>query len=663
MIQDNLLKSNFLGRDGFRWWVGQVAPSEAQGKQGNGGGWGNRYKVRIMGYHPFNATELPDKDLPWCQCILPATDGSGAANMASNTKLRPGDVVFGFFLDGDNAQIPAIIGCFGRTDQVLTTEANGPFVPFTGYNDKVKKPNGTLAPKESNQQNVDSAKSPRSVSKKVSKSLGNNEISYSSMIGQSTVFANTCGGSSHESMSVEINNLLDKVQNGASAFLNITHEINQAVDKIQGLAEEFIGQMFNNLFTKLTPILQKGLELLYKQVYATVLAATLNPAAAYAAGVAAQVAMTKPVNVLEKAIPCAAANVAKGLGKVIKDLISSAIENIKNFVSCAGDQFVGALLNQVISKIVSELSSAIGGVAKILSGGINIANILRDGVDAIKAVGGLFDCNQQSKSKCSSIVTQWTVGKGPKKVNATDFKSIISSMNIAAAAGNIGNSTQQKYGSWDILGSGTGSSANSECYTGKPPSCGPVTVNIFGGFGEGATATPILGINKMHQLPASIIGVKITNGGKNYLYPPFVEFVDNCNQGFGAIGRAVINDAGEVTDIYMVSTGEDYPLTEDTPVAAVDRVVVDSSGTNYRSTDNVKDDFGNQYRIKTDNNGSVLDAQLINTSVPVTDIPIITITSTNGIGAILRPVIGISSTSQQQVGAGGSITSVIDCIT
>ena len=33
MIDDSLLKSNFLGKDGFRWWVGQVAPSDAQGAQ------------------------------------------------------------------------------------------------------------------------------------------------------------------------------------------------------------------------------------------------------------------------------------------------------------------------------------------------------------------------------------------------------------------------------------------------------------------------------------------------------------------------------------------------------------------------------------------------------------------------------------------------------
>ena len=35
MLEDSILKSNFIGRDGFRWWIGQVASEEAQGDQLN----------------------------------------------------------------------------------------------------------------------------------------------------------------------------------------------------------------------------------------------------------------------------------------------------------------------------------------------------------------------------------------------------------------------------------------------------------------------------------------------------------------------------------------------------------------------------------------------------------------------------------------------------
>ena len=33
MIDESLIKSNFVGKDGFRWWVGQIAPENVQGEQ------------------------------------------------------------------------------------------------------------------------------------------------------------------------------------------------------------------------------------------------------------------------------------------------------------------------------------------------------------------------------------------------------------------------------------------------------------------------------------------------------------------------------------------------------------------------------------------------------------------------------------------------------
>ena len=122
MIENALLgQSSFVGRDGFRWWIGQIAPRQAQVTQNStGDGWGNRYKVRIMGYHPFTE-EVTDQDLPYAQVMLPVTAGSGGGNYAQSPLLQPNDTVFGFFLDGDEAQVPMIIGHFGRTSQVSST--------------------------------------------------------------------------------------------------------------------------------------------------------------------------------------------------------------------------------------------------------------------------------------------------------------------------------------------------------------------------------------------------------------------------------------------------------------------------------------------------------------------------------------------------------------
>ena len=135
MIENLLLKSNFLGKDGFRWWIGQIPPRETWllqwSKQPEA--WGNRVKVRIMGYHPQNTTELADEDLPWAIVLLPTNHGSGKGGTKKNIAVTQGDIVVGFFLDGDDAQQPVIFGVVGNSDYVVNKEPPSPFQPFTGY--------------------------------------------------------------------------------------------------------------------------------------------------------------------------------------------------------------------------------------------------------------------------------------------------------------------------------------------------------------------------------------------------------------------------------------------------------------------------------------------------------------------------------------------------
>ena len=119
MIENSLMQSNFLGRDGFKWWVGQVAPEEAQGEQINGDGWGNRVKVRIMGYHPDNEVELKNEDLPWAHILKSPEGGSGRAGRGKPTQILLSDNVLGFFLDGDTAQQPVILGVFSSSIPLL----------------------------------------------------------------------------------------------------------------------------------------------------------------------------------------------------------------------------------------------------------------------------------------------------------------------------------------------------------------------------------------------------------------------------------------------------------------------------------------------------------------------------------------------------------------
>jgi hypothetical protein len=680
MIDESILKSNFLGRDGFRWWIGQIPPTSSQSDQANGAGWGNRCKVRILGYHPYSEVELPNEDLPWAQVMVPTTAGTGAANYATNTKLQQGDVVFGFFLDGDNAQLPVIIGCFGRTDKVSSEQFATPFSPFTGYTDNIKKPSGTLKAEESNQQNAGSQKSPRSVSPSTaakinSQTPGSEEISYFSGIGQKIIFGNSCEDTAIKGISTEVTNLLSKVQNSSSVFSNISNEIDRTVETITGLANGIVGQMFYKVYNSLVDPLQQGLDILYKTVFAKVFAATQERSIAHEAGVKAQEAMVAPTKKLEQAIPCVSSNITNGLSGVIKDILKSVIDNVKNFVTCAGEQFVGALANTIIGAITSGLAGPLSGVSKLLSfaGGFDLNGILRGGIDSLAGIAGFFGCNQ-SRSKCSSGVNQWTIGCSGNDTGSEKekFGKILANANIAATIGNAVNAAGDVVSSvqsgFDIFSSATSLlnaplSPLGGCYTGDLTGCGAPQVKIFGGGGSGASATSILGnfvtgiVDGSDLTTASVIGVRVDNTGSGYRYPPFVEIVDDCNQGYGAVARSVINENGEVVAIYIVSEGENYSIDPEPNLDyTVGEVVIEDPGFDYDPNDDGVDNFGNRYQLTVDN-GRIIKVAPINRFV-VSSLPEITINSQNGRGAVLRPIISVTPPPQQ-----GEVVQVIDCIT
>lgn len=90
---------NFLGKDGFSWWMGVV---ENRNDPLNL----CRCQVRIFGHHTENKQMLPTEDLPWA---LP-----GFSTNSSWTSSVPivGDYVFGFFSDGLSSQAPIMLAVF-----------------------------------------------------------------------------------------------------------------------------------------------------------------------------------------------------------------------------------------------------------------------------------------------------------------------------------------------------------------------------------------------------------------------------------------------------------------------------------------------------------------------------------------------------------------------
>jgi hypothetical protein len=125
---DNEDKKDFAGKNGFTWWIGIVEDRQDPLKLG-------RCRVRCVGWHAEDKMNLPTDMLPWAMPSYPV-------NLTQTYSPKEGDMVFGFFTDGESGQSPVMMGVFPsiplkvanrqeafndpRTDEQLTSSPRTP---------------------------------------------------------------------------------------------------------------------------------------------------------------------------------------------------------------------------------------------------------------------------------------------------------------------------------------------------------------------------------------------------------------------------------------------------------------------------------------------------------------------------------------------------------
>ena len=103
-------RTDYLGKDGYTWWVGEVENINDPLQLG-------RVRVRILGWYTGHKekqaylTDLPSEILPWATVLLPSDKPQTKAS-GTTTELQCGAWVIGFFLDGEEAQLPCVLGAF-----------------------------------------------------------------------------------------------------------------------------------------------------------------------------------------------------------------------------------------------------------------------------------------------------------------------------------------------------------------------------------------------------------------------------------------------------------------------------------------------------------------------------------------------------------------------
>ena len=119
---------NFMGKDGFQWFVGVVEDRNDPKTLG-------RLRVRCLGYHTEDLTKLPTSDLPWAHIMNPITSATVSGVGQSPLGAVEGTWVVGFFTDGSDAQQPMIMGTLpGVPAKLPTKDATKGFQDVTNAN-------------------------------------------------------------------------------------------------------------------------------------------------------------------------------------------------------------------------------------------------------------------------------------------------------------------------------------------------------------------------------------------------------------------------------------------------------------------------------------------------------------------------------------------------
>ena len=454
MITEQLLKSNFSGKDGFSWWIGRVAHPKYWKLQNlasaAAGSESHRVKVRIIGYHPWDDT-LKENDLPWANVMMDPVTGSGQGSMGDTINLVGGETAIGFFADGEDAQQPVIIGLLHRSHEVSNSIAeeevilsgSNQFKPFTGYTGKVvkgTKRTSVLVKDPTAKQGVGTTTGKvefGSVDLGISNKLGITNESSNVLFDKD---GNTISSAAAEAFTkkytrTQVNPSLceDNVIGDIAKVLNdfvkftsvlesfqgnfidpITNAIIDMEDRIRETARQIqriIKKILNNIRTGLIKRVMK----LFK-IFAAI-GKKLNPLDFFL-GPAAQKAFKKIIKILF----CLFDGIFGDIFGFIENIIKSLLGKIINVGTCAVEQFTSGILGKVMDMIKTVTSPILSGINWLTGGLGNITKVLSNASSFAKKIIAFLDCTGVKCDETSEWVTNFG---GAIKVKADNWSKIL----------------------------------------------------------------------------------------------------------------------------------------------------------------------------------------------------------------------------------------------
>ena len=363
---------------------------------------------------------------------------------------------------------------------------------------------------------------------------------------------------------------------------------------------------------------------------------------------------------IEKAkdgIYCLLQNIIKGLKNLLTKAIKGLIGKLLNFPLCAIESFLSGILGKITNDIQKAIAPLMAGIKGLIPSIAlpDFGGMLGKAIGAIQGLMNLLAC-EDSECKLDLDVV---LNKGQKEKKNMDFAKMIGMTNL------IKKTDEGIDGMMDNIFPGMtgdpGPMSEMEklagpCNPYDPETCQPPSVEFFGGGGIGAFGQAV--VNEIGQ----VVGVDMRDLGFGYSEVPYVSFVDNCDNGRGATGIAVIEDE-KVVEVIMIETGDGYLGSGsggEEVVGVIDGADIISTGTGYQTGDTV-----------STSDGCVMTPEIINGrivglkgSCPMGDtLSPLSVKTSTGYGAVLRPRTKFLPVKEYETPSlpSSSILTVVDC--
>lgn len=364
-------------------------------------GWGYRYKVRIVGWHTGDKTELKPEEMVMANVVLPVTSGSGIGGYGETPSLAAGTMVTGFFMDGMGGQEPYIDGVLGNSqNNVPKKRGSSPISGFDIYTDlygpKAKVPDNNILLDQKVLNTFDTyhintlAWKTQQDDKNIIKPLASTrkcKKNNSEMKGIQRTIKNLIGDVER------IKKETSKVQGVLADAQSLASQIQPFLSNAAAEASAFMKTIMGGIRGYILNTIERGIRDAVPYLYPTQVAKFNQE-------------KSKALNT----ISCVFGKIVKKLKGLFQSLLNGILDKFINAPLCAVENLIGGLIDNILGTVLDAVNAALTPIIALISAitgkALDLVMNLFGALDFISGILSFFSCDEEPSCSEYDEITQ-----------------------------------------------------------------------------------------------------------------------------------------------------------------------------------------------------------------------------------------------------------------